>query len=55
MKMIRSARPVARMGEIRNAYRILVRKSEGKRRRWRHKHRREDNIKVDLNRHFMTV
>jgi hypothetical protein len=35
-------------GEVRNAYKILVRKSEGKRPLRRHRHGWEDNIKVDL-------
>jgi hypothetical protein len=34
------------MGEIRNAYNILVGKPEGKRPLGRHKHRWEDNIRV---------
>jgi hypothetical protein len=47
-RRMRWAGPVARMGETRNAYRILVGKPEGKRllgiprRRW------VDNIKMDL-------
>ncbi|KAJ4435442.1 hypothetical protein ANN_18057 [Periplaneta americana] len=47
-RRLRWAGHVARMGESRNAYRVLVRRSEGKiplgrpRRRW------EDNIKMDL-------
>jgi hypothetical protein len=40
---MRWAENVARMGEKRNAYRILVGKPEGRpRRRW------EDNIKIDI-------
>jgi hypothetical protein len=39
---------VGRMGEIRNAYNILVRKSEGKRPLGRPRCRREDNIKMYL-------
>ena len=39
---------VARMGEERGAYRVLVGKPEGKRPLERPKHRREDNIKMDL-------
>jgi hypothetical protein len=34
--------------EKRNAYRILVRKSEGKRPLWRPRRRWMDNIKIDL-------
>jgi len=36
------------MGEIRNAYNILVGKSEGKRPRGRPRSRWEDNIRMDL-------
>jgi hypothetical protein len=36
------------MGEVRNAYRIFVRESEGKTPCWRGRHRGEDNIKIDL-------
>jgi hypothetical protein len=36
------------MGEKRNAYRILVGKPEGKTLLGRLRHRREDNIKMDL-------
>jgi hypothetical protein len=36
------------MGEMRNAYRILVGKPEGNRRLGRHRHRWENNIKIDL-------
>jgi hypothetical protein len=39
---------VARMGENRNAYRILVGKPEGKRPLGRPRSRRVDNIKMDL-------
>jgi hypothetical protein len=35
------------MGEIRNGYKILVGKSEGKRLLRRPRHRWEDNIKMD--------
>jgi len=36
------------MGERRSVYRVLVRKSEGKRPIGRHRRRWEDNIKMDL-------
>ena len=39
---------VARMGERRGAYRVLVRKPEGTRPFVRPRHRREGNIKMDL-------
>ena len=39
---------VARMGERRGIYRVLVGKPEGKRLLGRPRHRWEDNIKVDL-------
>ena len=39
---------VARMGEGRGIYRVLVGKTEGKRPRGRPKRRWEDNIKMDL-------
>jgi hypothetical protein len=39
---------VARMGEKRNAYRILVGKREGKRPRRRPRRRWVDNIKMDV-------
>jgi len=39
---------VARMGERRGAYRVLVGKPEGKRPLGRPKHRWEDNIKMGL-------
>jgi len=39
---------VARMGEKRNAYNILVGKPEGKRPLGRRKNRWEDNIRMDL-------
>jgi hypothetical protein len=42
------ARHVARMGEKRNAYRLLVGKPEGKRPLGRPRHRWVDNIKIDL-------
>jgi hypothetical protein len=53
LKMIKSRRMrwagyVARMGETRNAYRILVRKPEGKRPLGRSRRRWADNIKIDL-------
>jgi hypothetical protein len=39
---------VARMGEKRNAYRLLVGKPEGKRKLGRPRHRWVDNIRMDL-------
>jgi hypothetical protein len=39
---------VARMGEVRGAYNILVGRPEGRRPLGRHRHRWEDNIKMDL-------
>ena len=39
---------VARMGERRGVCRVLVAKPEGKRPLGRHRRRREDNIKMDL-------
>jgi hypothetical protein len=53
IRMIKSTRMrwaghVARMGETRNAYRILVGKSEEKRPLGRQRRRWVDNIKIDL-------
>ena len=39
---------MARMGEGRGVYRVLVGKSEGKKPLGRHRRRWEDNIKMDL-------
>jgi hypothetical protein len=39
---------VARMGDMRNAYKILVGKPEGKRPLGRPRRRWEDNIKIEL-------
>jgi hypothetical protein len=39
---------VERMGEMRNEYKILVGKPEDKRPLGRLRHRRKDNIKIDL-------
>jgi hypothetical protein len=47
-RRVRLAGHVARMGETRNAYRILVGKPEGKRPLKRPRRRRVDNIKMDL-------
>jgi hypothetical protein len=47
-RRMRWAEHVARMGEKRNAYRILVGKPEGKRALGRPRRRWVDNIKVDL-------
>jgi hypothetical protein len=46
---VRWAEPVARIGEIRDAYRILIGKSEVKRPLGKLMHKWEDNIKMDLN------
>jgi hypothetical protein len=47
-KRMRCAGHVARMGETRNAYRILVGKPEGKRPLGRPRRRSVDNIKIEL-------
>jgi hypothetical protein len=47
-RRLRWAGHIARMGEKRNAYRILVRKPEGKRPLRRPRRRRVDDIKMDL-------
>jgi hypothetical protein len=47
-RRMRWAEHVARMGETRNAYRILVEKPEGKRPLGRSRRRWVDNIKMDL-------
>jgi hypothetical protein len=47
-RRMRWAGHVARMGEKRNVYRLLVGKPEGKRQLGRPKHRWTDNIKMDL-------
>ena len=47
-KRMRWAGHVTRMGEGRGVYRVLVGKPKGKRPLGRPRHRREDNIKMDL-------
>jgi hypothetical protein len=47
-RRMRWAGHVARMGEGRNVYRVLVGKPEGKRPLERRRHRWEDGIKMDL-------
>ncbi|KAJ4428780.1 hypothetical protein ANN_25773 [Periplaneta americana] len=47
-RRLRWAGHVARMGESRNAYRVLVGRPEGKRALGRPRRRWEDNIKIDL-------
>jgi hypothetical protein len=47
-KRMRSAGHVARMGEKRGAYRILVGRPEGRRPLGRPRRRWDDNIKIDL-------
>jgi hypothetical protein len=49
---MRWAGHVTRIGEKRNAYRILVGKAEGKRPLGRPRHRWVDNIKMDLSEMF---
>jgi hypothetical protein len=48
LRRMRWAGHVARMGEKKNAYRILMGKPEGKRPLGRHRCRWEDTIKMDL-------
>jgi hypothetical protein len=48
LRRMRWAIHVARMGEMRNAYKISVGNSEGKRLLRRHRRRCEGNIKTDL-------
>jgi hypothetical protein len=45
---MRWAGHAAYMGEMRNAYNIFVAKPEGKRSFWRHAHRSENNIKMNM-------
>jgi hypothetical protein len=47
-RMMRWARHVARMGEVRGAYNILVVRPEGRRPLGRPRRRWEDNIEMDL-------
>jgi hypothetical protein len=47
-RRMRWARHVARMGEKRNMYRLLVGEPEGKKQLGRPRHRWIDNIKMDL-------
>jgi hypothetical protein len=47
-RRLRWAGHVARMGEGRGVYRVLVGRPEGKRPLGRRRHRWEDNIKMDL-------
>jgi hypothetical protein len=53
--MMRWARHVARMGEERNMYRLLVGKPEGKRPLGRPRRRWIDNIKMDLSKIGLNV
>jgi hypothetical protein len=52
-RIMRWAGHVARRGETRNAYRLLVGKPEGKIPQERPRHRWVDNIKIDLKRDTM--
>jgi hypothetical protein len=47
-RRIMRAEHVARMGEGKGVYRVLVGRPEGKRPLGRHRHRWEDNIEIDL-------
>jgi len=47
-RRMRWADHVARMGESKGIYRVLVGKTEGKRQLGRPRHRREENIKMNL-------
>jgi len=47
-RRVRWAGHVARVGERRSVYRVLVGKLEGKKTLWRPRRRWEDNIKMDL-------
>jgi hypothetical protein len=47
-RRMRRVRHVAHMGEMRNAYKIVAGKPEGKRPLRRPKHRWEDKIKTDF-------
>jgi hypothetical protein len=47
-RRMRWAGRVARIGERRGIFQVLVGKPEGKRPLGRHRHRWEDNIKMDL-------
>ncbi|KAJ4427411.1 hypothetical protein ANN_25033 [Periplaneta americana] len=47
-KHLRWAGHVARIGESRNAYRVLVGRLEGERSLWGPRHRWKDNIKMDF-------
>jgi hypothetical protein len=47
-RKLRWVRHVARTGEGRGVYRVLVGRPEGKRPLGRSRHRWEDNIKIDL-------
>jgi len=47
-RRMRGAGHVARMGDRRNVYKVLVGKPEGKRPLGRPRRRQEDNIKMDL-------
>jgi hypothetical protein len=47
LKILRGTRHVARVRQRRGVYRVLVERPEGKSALSRHKHRWEDNIKMD--------
>jgi hypothetical protein len=48
LTLMRWAGHVARIGERRGVYRVLVEKHEEKRPLWRPRHRWEDNSKIDF-------